>query len=1562
MAKSSIGVAAVRVGYGIGASAIALAAVTAASAQCVTDTNGACTITNSGASGAIATSGGRTVVNNSSTITGAPAISQSVKGSLLVNNMAGGTITGTGGVAISSTANQVLTISAAPQSTSLGTVVVNAGTINGDVKLADQGLRSIYVSAGGTLNGSLDLNSTFNNNPSATSGTFLYRGDVTGVVGPITGGNGVDFYGRSLTSSGTVSLGGALPTTFEAAAVEANGRDTAVTLVPVEGRTTPVEGVMLYGDGSFVNRTDLTLTSIAGSGIPANQQLLQAAIGYGGHVDKEQGVVFLSFFNGQVVSRGASLGNGLKSFTNEASINGDVRLTTAAFVNSGAMEGASNFLGTILTANAGEAFSFTNTAAGTIRLTDAGNRPPPVLFFGAGTAAVTIKSPFEVETPQAFSIDNAGLIDGGLYATVTASSLAFQNSGTINAFAESAVYLANGIDPDNFFEETVDAENVTFVNSGTIDGDVDLEVSTNELSFTNTGTIRVEAGSTAVEIDSDLVLEEDAQGNDPDAAILTFNNSGLIDGGVEAELAYASVNVTNSGEITSSSDDGATFEIDNESDNGQTVNFANNADGLIAAVLPGGAALIVGTSAGLDEDGGPPENPDAATSVTITNAGEIRADANALELAGAEYGLQPGQSYVIPTLALGVAAESAAGSTVSITNDATGVISAGGTDAVAVAVQADSLTLVNNGEITGSAGITLTPGTRMLLTSEELEVPQDMTFIAGAIQTVGSVDTIRNNVGGTITGSIDLGSQDDRIENYGTIAGDVFLGSGNDSFVQGITATYTGTADGGAGDDVFLIDTTGNGAITQALLDRFVGFETFSLIGTGTITSDADLGEVEISGGETADSFDNSGTVAAIDLGDGDNMLANGGTVEGDVTVGDGADMVTNNGTIEGNVVLGAGDNQLTTTAGSTIKGDVAGFEGADTVANSGTIAGDVALGAGNNQLVAATGSTIGGNVNTLGGADSVTNNGTIIGNVDLGTGNDRYTAAAGSSVGGATGGDGTDTLGLSFVGTEAAPTVLDLGQYQSFEAFEANGGTASVNGSFTTGSLTINDGRIIGQAGSTITAATVAVTDNAIFGSAGAVNGDISVAGGGTLSPGASPGTMTVAGNVALAANSTSLFELTPTITDQLLISGTLTIASGATLTLTGERPLTPGSTLDLIVADGGITGSFTTVNKPATILGFISQNATRIQLLGQFATAPGFSPQTTATVNYVNGVLVAGQGSAGLIAALPSLLTAGGATNSAAFAQLNPEAYASATQISVENGLTLAQASRAGAAAATGDQPGMFTFIQGLGNWRKLDGSGAQGTSRANVHSYGVLGGIGFGSADASIGGFVGYLDGTQRIGALGARTEADGIVAGLTGHYASNGFDMSALLAYDGSKADTSRTLPGGGRATASYRLRGWIADASLGYSVPVGGDWALKPEAGLTYVSTRRGGLTEAGGSPFALAVARRKSDATFIDGALTLKGGVAAGATVHPWVSAGVRHQLSGEATSASGSFIGATSSLTVAGVERRETLATVGGGLSVELTPQFGLFAAYRGEFGGNGEGHNLNGGLRFRF
>ncbi|MFX4404639.1 hypothetical protein ABTA52_19985, partial [Acinetobacter baumannii] len=77
---------------------------------------------------------------------------------------------------------------------------------------------------------------------------------------------------------------------------------------------------------------------------------------------------------------------------------------------------------------------------------------------------------------------------------------------------------------------------------------------------------------------------------------------------------------------------------------------------------------------------------------------------------------------------------------------------------------------------------------------------------------------------------------------------------------------------------------------------------------------------------------------------------------------------------------------------------------------------------------------------------------------------------------------------------------------------------------------------------------------------------------------------------------------EMAPTGSDRLNISGAMRIQPGATLDITGILQSTPGGALDLVVAQGGITGGFTTINKSETVFGFVATRGNRIQLVGEF------------------------------------------------------------------------------------------------------------------------------------------------------------------------------------------------------------------------------------------------------------------------------------------------------------------------------------------------------------------------
>lgn len=1656
---------AMRASLAVTVSVAALATAQAAHAQaapCEDGTPGPVCVVNVDADrGPIVGSGSVTIVNNSATISGAPAISLGGSAVLFVNNEADGTITGTGGVAIA----------AAPR---LIFGVDNSGIINGNVVVNDAPAPNAftaaaiyYISDGGTLNGNLQL---------GTSGfsvsNFIQRGADDGVTGTISAGAGIDIYTRSYTTSRAIVLGSnVLPNTFEFEGFEVLGPNTTLTL---SGTGTSVN---FSGNGAVVNTGTINPLDAAPL-FPPGVVIIPPAVSY----YQFQAAVFPR--SGiQLGTPGSffvlNFGNALASFTNGAAgqINGDINISTAAFANAGAINLVTRGNGSTIFNAADRAFTFDNS--GSIAMSVNGARLPTVLgeFETGLAAAIRLRSAVNTTGPADVTISNSGSIIGGLDVKMAADRFVFENTGSIEGIDNPGSYytpglvlgvgelsLVSGMNPSTHF----DAPSATIINAAgaSIDHNVRALLSAFEVRFENHGFI---AGSDA---DPDaLYIEQYLDADDVDATSFTFVNSGAFEGNIDLELQTSSVNFTNSGDISAVGlvPDATTFpdimfggrtalSIDNDPIGDQAVTFVNS--GTITNTTKAG----LGVRIELDNND---DTGSKAANLNVTNSGTISATGGAT-IVTRQFApfLADGQFLVNAVAGLAVDASDVANSTINIENTAGGLIQAGGTLSfatptgynaiantmpgtftVALAAAGRTINIVNSGTIRGG------PGTQFGANAV-LQIELRDNYLAGAIQTAGdeiivpggeiyiaSIDTLTNTVTGTIIGSIDLGGGDDTIlnqgaitgdiylrdgddalANYGSLTGNVFFGAGNDTFRQGINAVFTGIADGQDGEDRFILDLTGGGVIDQTIYDRLINFELFSLIGEGQVDvalgddddnfqNDGVLdGQVNLGSGDNE--FVNTGTVTGgvaggegddivrsegqiiggIALGDGANQLINDGIVTGDLTAGSGDDTVQNGGQITGDIDLGDGANQFAN-AGA-ITGNVATGGGDDQVANSGTITGDVNLDAfgdaggdfgedpeevaqfarfsafavepleavaasGGNDVFANSG-TLNGSVFTGGGTDTVSNTGTIAGTVNLGDGDDILNLADNWTVGdGISGGTGSDLVNL----TMGQSQPIDLSSFSSFETLKLTGSLGILSGTADFAQIDIIEGRLIGSAGSQITG-NVAVASGATFGSAGTVTGNISVASGATLSPGASPAIMNVIGNVSLAAGSTTVFEFVPLPgqSDQLIIDGNLSIAQGAQINLVGNRPRTPGVIYDLIIADS-ITGEFTIGTWDRQLVqGFLryfdGASDDRLQLLGTFVLQGEASPQAQRAIDYVNTLLVDGTAPTALLLSVDDLIGTDGFASSAAFAQLTPEPYASATQLAVESGLSLAKISRGGFAKGTGETAGLFGFGEIFGNWRSLDADAASGTSRATNRNYGVFGGIGFGSKTASIGAFAGYLEGRQRISALGAETSTDGLAAGLAGHFGSGAFDLDALLAYTWSDAETSRVLPGSQTGEAAYDLDNLVLDVGATYALDLGG-WTLVPGVGVTHVSVRRGGTRETGSPAFGLDVERDSHSATFLDAAIGIRG--SASAKLRPSARIGVREQVQGERVFASAGLLGSAARFSAPGAPRSSTVVTLNAGLEASLSENVSLSVSYDGEFG-DGTGTVASAGIRARF
>lgn len=758
------------------------------------------------------------------------------------------------------------------------------------------------------------------------------------------------------------------------------------------------------------------------------------------------------------------------------------------------------------------------------------------------------------------------------------------------------------------------------------------------------------------------------------------------------------------------------------------------------------------------------------------------------------------------------------------------------------------------------------------------------------------------------------------------------------------------------------------------------------------------FGQAAIKGGYGDDLVSNYGTITrSVELYEGNDTFENLGRVEGDVRLGNGDDTYIHGvkATWTGVVDGGAGTDRLIfdITGGGTVdwspftsfevvgqrgRGEVTfkdeniPFERYElhdtsfTVAAGKTFAtqGSTALlGSGGAEIVNNQG-VIKGSIDLGAGADRMTNVGRLEGSVLLGAGNDTFSTHSSAVITGEIrGGEGLDTFEFEGTREELTRLAIALLRLEGFEVGRFTGGTIGLTSDVNQfAEIDVTGGYVFGFRDTIIEAGIVDVGAKGVFGTAGKVKGNINVAG--TLSPGSSPGTMTVIGNINLEAGSNTLFELTPTVSDQLLISGVLNITSGATLELTGSKQLAPGSFYDLIVAEGGINGDFKTKNTGG-IRGFAARRGNRIQLYGLFANSDSFSPQVRASVDYVNHVLMSGQASAAFANVMPDLMGQNGAPVVAAFERLTPEAYATSIQTGIEHGLIIADLVRGRRNGPKAEGLGLYGWAQGVGNWRSIDASASNGTAATDINTNGLVGGLGFLSKFGEVGAFIGFMDTNQSLDGRNTQIETNGVIGGVYGDFEVEGFGLHALIAYDGANAEMRRSVaPLAASAESRFDLGGWTFDLSADYDVKLAEQWTVRPSVGLTYILLDRDAAVETGAGPFGLELTGDAISAWFADAAVTFAGSIDVGSKkLWPFASVGLRHQLKGNDVSASARLTGTTGDpLTVRGAERSSTAATLGTGFSFDLTSRVRLSAAYDAELASKGSRHNGSARLSIRF
>jgi len=1514
-------------------------------------------------------SGGSVGVNLSAGLANTGTISSPATAVLLgsygvLDNRAGGTISG-GTAAI-----------AADGSFIFNAQVRNGGTINGDVSFVgpyvstSESDNRYYALAGGVLNGNLTLG----------KGSYLITELENEGAGEFAGING------TVKASGSYLR-------YEVR------KDASATLVSHAGFNSV--GYQLHDDAALTLNAEGAITgplSFAGEG----------SVDLTADIDaRNQSAIRLI---GMLSGSGYSGTAGALDITSRGTI-------TAI------QDNASTYILAAINLGSGDHLTNEGTIA-LNNTTGATWSTPSAISGGSVTNAGTITAIGGNGLAYVSDLDNSGTISASAAAVYAIDATSIVNSGTIASTKQAAIVSTSGstLAVENSAGGTISggagiaiqSNGGTLRNAGAIVGDVDLGWSSYGYSATR-GYYYADGGSIEGDLrfgSGDDVLIEDGSG---------FGVSGAIDGGSGYDrvghVRKASGTVTLGGPLPTSfegefagslgSDTIVTIVSDAPlaetivlAGNGQIVNKAATSEALVSYEV---------FSIDLEDFAGPlgslSNEADVGSITVAANALSNSATIGSEGLLGptvAQWGtgaLSFDNSGAIAAAdsvsALGITGYQLTGA--KITNSGT---IRGGSAVVDYAFAqyavSPSLTFSNSGAIETADGLTIAP-------SNLYEQPGNYSL---ALENSGTLSASAS--GASALNMRGDGSATITITNTGTIRSD---GDGYERMFYGWIPlpdypyydlivgpeTFASTAvsvSGSTGQISFVNAGTIEAKGAYAAAIRVSG--ALDLVNTGTI--DGTTGYTVTADNLSAETYGTTRFAGAVQtFGGKDDRIVNSGTIIGSIDLGSGNDYIKNTGSIIGDVYLGDGDDLFVQRLSAVMTGTVEGGAGNDTLLAdlSGGGALDSAFfqpftgfenfgvtGGGSvtvngvlpvQTLVVSAGATFelaaGSTLQTLGetvltgtdGSEHVVNRGTIIGNVALGGGNDVFEAFAGSTVSGVVdGGTGTDRLALHFDRAATAPTAIDLNTYANFEEFAMESGTGSLASDASFDGIWVNGGRLIGPAGSTITARNgISVAQGATFGSAGTVNGNITVQG--TLSPGASPAMMTVNGNVTLASGSTTLFEMTPTVSDALVINGSLTIASGTTLNIVGERPLTPGVTYHLITTTGGITGSFSRIDKAQTVLGYIVQTSDSLDLLGTLQLHAGARHNVTATTGYLNDLLIAGTANGGLMTAVQKLTQADGYVNEAAMNTLHPEAYAVAGQIGIDNGLAISSALRASQRTGEAGKPRFFMLGQGLGSWQNLRGNSAEGTSNVRQNSGGLLGGIGYQAGPVAVAAVVGRIYANQSLPALGARTKSDGTFVGASVSFERGGLDLGGSVVWDGSSATTHRSLFDRTEMTGHYDLHSLTFDTHGGYGFAIGkGGWRLGPEIGVTHIRVKRGDAHEIGNDVFALDVAGRKQDATFVSADVRLD--MPAQTRLRPWLTAGWRYRASGDSTLATAGFVNASSQFTVAGAERDRNYAQVGGGFDWVATPGITLFARGNTAFTRANGVTNITGGIRLGF
>jgi autotransporter-associated beta strand protein len=535
------------------------------------------------------------------------------------------------------------------------------------------------------------------------------------------------------------------------------------------------------------------------------------------------------------------------------------------------------------------------------------------------------------------------------------------------------------------------------------------------------------------------------------------------------------------------------------------------------------------------------------------------------------------------------------------------------------------------------------------------------------------------------------------------------------------------------------------------------------------------------------------------------------------------------------------------------------------------------------------------------------------------------------------------------------------------------NAGLLSVNGQLAANEVVVDPLASLGGAGLIITQNVVVL---------------------GNLSPGNSPGTLSIAGNLLLSDGSSTVIEIaSPTNFDRIVVSGQATLGGTLEAQSYEGAKITPGTRYDFLQA-GSIVGEFDSIVVPDGLRGrFLNLGTVGSLLFGPESFVPyALNPNQRNVAKALDSFVLATEGDAVLVGtALDSLTTE---QFPAAFDQIMPGFYESLGDILIEQTYNQTQllTQRLGTLrlGATGFQsiglsqpikydkdgkstadaktasPIVESAIETNWNaWVMANGEfsisrGLAGVPNYNNNAGGFLVGADYRLSENFVAGlFAGYEYSYAKYNG-GSSTRGNSALFGLYGSYThEDGYYADAIVSGGYTGFQTRRSIEFGSidrTARANPNSGQFSAALNLGKDFEVG-KFTLGPIIGAQYTYAGIGGFTETGADSLDLALGEQNANSlrTNLGARLAYNWEVATNTTLIPEVRGFWMHEFLNEPRNISSALEGGSGPSFDYETSAPYSNSVFGGaGISAKVGDRWSASVFYNVNFGAEGYTNNI--------